>query len=177
MTLVQTAIPTLETERLILRAPTRTDFAAYREILLSDRAAYMDDTMDADRAWLWFVNDLSGWLLDGHGLLSMIDKACDSVLGFISITKLDRFPETELGWMTTAQAEGKGYAFEAATAARDWALGTRNMPTLVSYIDLENARSINLAKRLGAAPDPDAAFPKGESAQDTVVYRHPKGAA
>lgn len=169
--------PVLITERLTLRSPERADFAAYRAILTSARAVYMDDAIDDDRAWLWFVNDLSGWLLDGHGLLSMTDTTSNEITGFISITKLDRFPETELGWMTTAQAEGKGYAFEAATAARDWAFGPRNLPTLVSYIDLKNERSIKLAKHLGAAPDPDAAFPRGESAQDTVVYRHPKVAA
>lgn len=137
----------------------------------------MDDAIDDDRAWLWFVNDLSGWLLDGHGMLSMIDTISNEITGFVSITKLDRFPETELGWMTTAQAEGKGYAFEAATAARDWAFGPRNLHTLVSYIDPENQRSIKLAKRLCAVPDRGAALPKGESAQDTVVYRHPKVAA
>lgn len=169
--------PVLITKRLTLRSPTRADFDAYREILMSDRATYMDDAMDEDRAWLWFVNDLSGWLLDGHGMLSMTDTTTSEILGFISINKLDRFPETELGWMKTAAAEGKGYAYEAATAARDWGFGPRNLSILVSYIDLENARSIKLAKRLGAAPDPDAAFPKGETAQDTIVYRHPKVAA
>jgi RimJ/RimL family protein N-acetyltransferase len=162
---------------LTLRCPKRADFAAYRAILTSDRAKYMDDAIDDNRAWLWFVNDLSGWLLDGHGLMSITTRTHETVVGFVSITKLDRFPETELGWMTTAQGEGNGFACEAATAARDWAFGARKISTLVSYIDLENQRSIKLAERMGAKPDPEAAFPKGESAQDTVVYRHSKVAA
>jgi RimJ/RimL family protein N-acetyltransferase len=40
----------------------------------------------------------------------------------------------------------------------------------VSYIDRNNSRSIALAERLGAVPDPDAATPDNS---DDLVYRHP----
>ena len=41
---------------------------------------------------------------------------------------------------------------------------------MVSYIDADNARSIALARRLGAHPD----TPAGWDETETVVYRHPK---
>ena len=75
-----------------------------------------------------------------------------------------------MGWLTPPEGEGKGYAFEAANAVLDWAFLTRGMPTLVSYINPLNARSIALAERLGAAHDASA-----KAAHDgDLVYRHPR---
>ncbi len=72
--------------------------------------------------------------------------------------------------MTTPEGEGKGYAFEAANAVLDWAFLTREMPTLVSYIAPQNARSIALAERLGATRDTEAKAPN----EGDLVYRHPR---
>ena len=54
-------------------------------------------------------------------------------------------------------------------AARDFAYRTLRWKTAVSYIDVDNARSIKLAERMGATPDPPAVLLDG----DDVVYRHP----
>jgi RimJ/RimL family protein N-acetyltransferase len=78
------------------------------------------------------------------------------------------FPERELGWLVYPEAEGHGFAFEAATALRAWARETRKFETLVSYIDPANLRSIRLAERLGAMLDPHAARPD----PGDLVYRH-----
>lgn len=78
------------------------------------------------------------------------------------------FPEHELGWMVYPQAEGQGVAFEPASALRDWARDDRCLPTLVSYIDTGNNRSIALAQRLGAWSDAMALRP----GPDDLVYRH-----
>ena len=69
------------------------------------------------------------------------------------------------------EAEGKGYAFEAAIAMRDWAFQERKLKTLVSYIDPDNSRSIRLAERLGATID-EHARPQHP---DDLVYRHVPG--
>ncbi|BBU58844.1 hypothetical protein KU6B_51090 [Mameliella alba] len=50
-----------------------------------------------------------------------------------------------------------------------WAQG---WSTLVSYIHPDNTRSRALAERLGAVHDPNAQLPEGETAQETLVYRH-----
>jgi RimJ/RimL family protein N-acetyltransferase len=64
--------------------------------------------------------------------------------------------------------EGAGYATEAAKALKDWALGPRQLPTIVSYIDPANAPSIRLAERLGAIRDDSAPTPAN---MPTLVYR------
>jgi RimJ/RimL family protein N-acetyltransferase len=69
--------------------------------------------------------------------------------GDVGLLHPPRDPEPEIGW--TPEAEGRGIAFEAATAARARAhlAGT----SLASRVDPGNARSIRLgARREGAAP-------------------------
>lgn len=168
MTSLAAHIPVLETERLRLRAPRRTDFDAYADILGSDRARYMSAPSDRKGAWSAFESDLASWLLDDFGYWTMALRQDDAPAGFIGIAKPDRFPETELGWFVTAASEGGGYAFEAARAALVWAFHKRGLPTLVSYVDEENTRSIRLAERLGATPDPAARKMDPED----IVFRH-----
>ncbi|MDJ0628204.1 MAG: GNAT family N-acetyltransferase [Rhodobacter sp.] len=163
-------LPRLETPRCILRAPEITDFATYREIVMSDRAQFMvDEPLDREDAWLDFAQCVAGWLLRGHGLWTIRSRAGNKVLGFVLICMEFGDREPELGWFVTAEAEGQGYAFEAALAARDHGLAALSLPSLVSYVDPGNARSIRLAKRLGARRDDDAARAFDEP---LLVYRH-----
>lgn len=162
-------IPTLTTDRLTLRAPHLGDFPAYAEIFASSRSQYMDGPLDENEAWHGFAADIIGWHLFGYGYWTVAD-ASDEFLGLVGLANPPIYPEPELGWMLTARAEGKGIAFEAATAARDFAFTTLGWSSVVSYIDPPNARSIALAERLGATPDPDAASPT----PGDLVYRHHK---
>ena len=56
----------------------------------------------------------------------------------------------------------------------DWALGPRGRSTVVSYIARDNARSIAVARRLGAAVDAAAATPGGN---DCLVFRYNRAVA
>lgn len=164
-------LPRLETERLILRAPMLEDFAAYAEILMSERAAHMDGPFTREAAWLDFNSTVGSWLLRGHGCFTVTLKASGEVLGFVLLQMEYSDHEPELGYFFRAAAEGKGFALEAARAVRAHALDTLEMPALVSYVAPANARSRRLAEALGARPDSAAAarLPEGE---DAIVYRH-----
>jgi RimJ/RimL family protein N-acetyltransferase len=70
-----------------------------------------------------------------------------------------------------AGAEGRGFASEAAAAVRDHAFRALGWPTLVSYMDPENDRSVRLAERLGGVRDDAAARPAGPD--ECIVYRYP----
>ncbi|MEM8841109.1 MAG: GNAT family N-acetyltransferase [Pseudomonadota bacterium] len=165
-----TSAPIIETERLTLRGHRMEDFAPYAAVMASDRARYMGGPLDQQRAWAGFCRDVAQWALLGHGAWAVTDRENGLFLGQIGINRHPYFPETELGWLVTASAEGKGIAGEAATAVRDWAWRVLGLATLVSYIHRENAASVALAERLGAARDDHApACPYA----DHVVYRHP----
>lgn len=163
-------IPELETSRLRMRAPRVEDFDLYVETLTSPRARYIGGPFDRKGAWRDFCMDVASWRLRGFGYWSVEEKASGAFTGFVGLGFPVYHPERELGWVMQAGFEGKGYAFEAATAARAHAYDTLGWRTLVSYIDAPNERSIALAERLGARLDPDAPHPDDDPC---LVYRHP----
>ena len=163
------AIPTIGTHRLILRPPKIEDWPDYEKLMLSERAVYMGGPFTKDVAWGMFCNDVAQWQLFGHGALMIECRETSACFGQVGINHGPLFPERELGWFVYLNTEGKGYAFEAATALRDWAFKVRKFTTLVSYVDPANNRSRKLAERLGAELDPAASRPDPTD----LVYRHP----
>lgn len=161
-------IPSLTTQRLILRPMSADDWPAYHALMSSDRARFMGGPFAKSIAWGLFCSDHAQWDLFGSGALMIDDRMTAQTLGQVGINHGPLFPEPELGWFVYPDAEGRGYAFEAATALRDWAIVGRHIGTLVSYIDPHNIRSIRLAERLGATLDGHA---QGQDPTD-LVYRH-----
>jgi RimJ/RimL family protein N-acetyltransferase len=161
-------IPTLATERLVLRAPVVADFPAYQALWVSPRSRYMGGPHDTFAAWGLFCHDIACWQLFGHGALMVEVVTTGHCVGQVSINHGPLFPEKELGWLLYEGHEGRGYAVEAARALRDWAFAELGLPHLVSYIDAENAASIAVAKRLGAVLD--SAAPRQDP--EDLVFRH-----
>ncbi len=163
-------IPTLETPRLVLRAHKLSDIDVYAAALASERSRWMTDDRSRGHAWASFVNDVASWSLHGFGVWA-VDLKDGTPVGQTGLNQPEYFPETEIGWLLYEGHEGRGYAFEAASAALNWAWDA-GFDTLVSYITPQNTRSRALAERLGAVLDPDAQLPDGETPDETVVYRH-----
>ncbi len=163
-----TDIPTIATHRLRLRPPVLADFAHYRDFMMSGRARYMGGPFDLKGAWGMFANDLVQWSFFGHGCLMIDLKSTGNCIGQVGINHGPLFPEKELGWMLYEGQEGRGYALEAASAMRNWAFAELRLPSLVSYCDPDNARSIALALKLGGVQDETA--PKQDP--EDLVFRH-----
>lgn len=169
---MNTAIPTLVTDRLILRAPARSDFPALAEFYGSPRSEGVGGPLDIGEIWRTFATFAGTWLIDGFGWWAVATRGTqDTSLGFVGIHHPVFKKQRELGWLLFAGAEGKGFACEAARAARDWARNALPAAPLVSYILASNTRSNALATRLGATPGGPA-----NHNPDAVVWRHP-GAA
>jgi len=163
-----TSIPTLRTERLVLRPMVEADFPAYRDMMASPRSSYMGGPVEPRFAWGMFCHDIACWMLYGHGGLMIDVAATGECVGQVGVNGGPMFPEPELGWLLYAGHEGQGYVTEAAGALRDWAFSAGGLPTLVSYFDPANIRSIAVAERLGAVRD----FGALRQDPDDVVYRH-----
>ncbi|MDA5557258.1 GNAT family N-acetyltransferase [Shimia sp. MMG029] len=163
-----TFAPAISTQRLTLRHHVLDDFEPMAAHFATDWAQYMDGPVSKDKLWAWLGAEITSWQWLGFGSWAVELTETGALIGQVGINKPPRFPETEIGWCFFPEAQGKGYAFEAATAARDWAFDTKGMTTLVSYIDPPNAPSIRLAQRLGAKRD-DAALRPSEG---DLVYRH-----
>ena len=165
----------IETDRLVLRAPCLDDLGVWMAFLASERASVIGGPQtDAGQAWRAFAHIAGMWALRGFGSLVFAQKnAPDYPLGACGPWFPIGWPEPELGWQVwDLSAEGNGFAFEAATAARRFAYDSLGWQQPVSYIDPQNARSIALAERLGCTLDPNADTPFRDKCD--LVYRHPE---
>lgn len=167
------AIPTLRTERLILRAPRGADAAAHAAFYATERAIFVGGPLEAEIAWRALAAEAGHWLLRGYGRWIVEDAASGETLGLVGPWFPEGWPEPEIGW-TLFAGEGAGVAFEAAEAARAHVYGTLGWTTAISLIDPLNARSLALAGRLGATFD--GLFDHVRFGR-MAVYRHPDPAA
>jgi RimJ/RimL family protein N-acetyltransferase len=165
-------VPTLETERLRLRAPAIEDISDWTHVWLVDFAERGDG---AERAWTEFGTYASGWLLHGHGLWSVDRKSDGLLVGFVLLGLEWSDHEPELGYVFLRDHRRQGYAAEACTAARDY--GFTLLDTFVSYVDPGNVASNRLAERLGARRDAEAEARIGDGETDSVhVWRYGRAA-
>lgn len=165
--------PVLTTERLVLRAPRAGDWPVFADFLGSDRSRFIGGPKDRKEAWRAFGHVIGMWVLRGFGSFVFTRKDGDTPLGMTGPWFPEGWPEREIGWTVwRPEAEGKGYAHEAAKAARDHAFRDLGWETAVSYIDGGNARSVALAERLGAILDTAARAPDPGAGAPCLVYRH-----
>lgn len=165
------ALPRIFTDRTVMRGPYMEDFDVFADMVMSDRGRYIAGPLTREGAWDDFIQLTASWILRGCGLWTVEDQDDKTVLGFVLLGHETGDPEPELGFLFTEEAEGKGYAFEAAEKARNNAWNAMSFDTLVSYIDPDNERAIKLALRLGATRDPSGDH------ESTHCYRYPRPAA
>lgn len=179
-------IPTLETERLILRAPRIEDFEAYAGFKTSDRAVFTGGQIDRTQAMSNFWGIAGQWVLRGYGLFMAELKTGGGAIGGVGIFHPLKYEEPEFGWtLYDAAHEGKGYVTEAMRKVIPWAWGVMGVTTAQSHIDEGNAASERVATALGATLDhvqtQIANAPGGEFYDDGTgprvnIWRHHKGA-
>lgn len=165
-----TAAPVLRTERLTLRPHRLADFPAVAAFFATDAARFVGGPLDDRRAWFGFAADVGSWELMGFGGWAIEETATGVLVGQVALNKPPFFPEREIGWIVFPEHQRRGYAHEAARAARDHAFGPLGWDTAVSYVHPENVASIAVARKLGAVEDPAA---ERFDAAD-LVFRHPR---
>ncbi|MEM6637070.1 MAG: GNAT family N-acetyltransferase [Pseudomonadota bacterium] len=164
------SIPTIETERLRLRSPKPSDLDAYIAYRASARSRFVGGPNTADEAFSMLCSIVGQWQLRGYGRWMVAQKDTDDPLGVVGIYHPLEWPEPEIGWTVFEHAEGKGVAYEAALATRDFAYRTLGWKTIVSLVADENQRSVALARRMGCKRE--NVFQHSEFG-DLPVWRHP----
>lgn len=163
--------PVIETERLVLRPPRPEDLPAFAGYFQSDRARFTGGQPDPILAWNRFCVTLGHWVVRGYGVFVLTSRAGGPPLGAVGPFYPHGWPEPEIAWqLWSAEAEGHGYAAEAARAARHHAYTALGWPTAVSLIAPGNTRAINVARRLGCHREADHPHPHFGPLQ---VWRHP----
>ncbi len=165
-------IPTLQTDRLTLRAPALADFDHWAAFFASERSVHERGPLNRVDAWHVWAADVALWHLKGYGAFGLEDRATGAYLGECGIYEPEGFPEPELGWLIVPDAEGKGYVTEAARAVMGWAHQAFGWDRLINIIDPANTRSIAVATRLGGVID--TTIPGADPGD--AVFRHDLGA-
>lgn len=143
--------PTLETARLWLRPTAAEDFERWAQFCADERAMrWLGGVQSRALAWRTFATMAGSWATRGYGMYSLLDKASGRWLGRVGPWMPEGWPGTEVGWGLHPEAQGRGYAHEAAVAAIDWAFDALGWTEVIHNIDPGNEPSAALARRLGS---------------------------
>ena len=114
---------------------------------------YLNRPIDERSVEMFYGHVLDHWSGHGFGPWAVELLQGGGFVGFVGVAYPGFLPAVahrpELGWRLAAGKWGRGYATEAAVAARDDALGRLELPSLISIIHPENARSQRVATKLG----------------------------
>ncbi|WGH80000.1 GNAT family N-acetyltransferase [Jannaschia ovalis] len=161
--------PVIRTERLTLRPLGLRDFEALAAFYASPRSGFVGGPMDRAQVWRHLACEIGHWTLRGYGRFAVDETTTDAFVGVVGPWNPEGWPEPELGWDLMDGHEGRGYATEAARAARDWAYST-GWRTAISLVAHGNDASARVATRLGCVFERDMEHARFGAMQ---VWRHP----
>lgn len=160
MTLGKSAVPVLETERLILRGHAAADLDAVAAMWGDARVVrHITGTPSTrEECWARLLRYAGLWPLKGYGYWAVVEKESGLFAGDVGIADFCRNLEPahdiapEAGWVIAPAAQGKGYATEAMRAVLAWA--DDHLPGARTYcmLDPKNAASVRVAEKCGYRP-------------------------
>ncbi|HEY4129526.1 MAG TPA: GNAT family N-acetyltransferase [Gemmatimonadaceae bacterium] len=165
-------IPTLTTQRLVLREFRESDFPAYVEMIGDPEVArFLADGKPLDRvnAWRQMAMFAGHWTLRGYGIWAVEERATGNFIGRIGCFNPEGWPAFEIGYTLTRAAWGKGYASEGAAASLDYARNVLKKRDIISVIRPDNIGSQRVATRLGATLAETVDF----YGAPALIYRYP----
>ena len=143
--------PVLFTERLLLRRPAAEDLDGWAAFAADPVATeHLGGPVDRATAWRQLCTMAGAWEINGFAMFSVIERATGKWVGRLGPWQPEGWPGTEVGWGVAAEFAGRGYAYEGAVAAMDYAVDVLGWARIIHTIAPENTRSIRLAQRLGS---------------------------
>ena len=160
-------IPTLETERLIIRELTMDDLAAINRVL--DQSFGSETPLSERQRWLqWTVLGYEMFALleqPHYGERAVVDKATSEIIGAVGIVPyLDTFnrvaafhrapnasatAEVGLFWAIAPKYQRQGFAVEAAGALRDYLFNSEKLGRIIATTGYNNLPSQKVMQKLG----------------------------
>src|SRR3569833_41307 len=121
-------IPTLETERLRMRAYTLADFDDYVAMWADPEVVrFIGGTpFTREQSWTRFLRQVGLWQVMGFGFWALEDKATGEFAGECGFHEVRRAIDPsiegtmEAGWGLTSRMQRKGLAAEAMQTALRW---------------------------------------------------------
>jgi RimJ/RimL family protein N-acetyltransferase len=168
----------METARLIVRPWRAADRAPYLATCNTEAVTAhlggpasveeIDDALDRIRASqkqngfsFWAVERKSDGAFLGYCGLKIANDGGSPIDG-----------EVEIGWRLSADAQGQGYATEAAAACLEWAWANLDIARIVAITVPANVRSWRVMERIGMTRRADLDFAHPRFAPDHPLSRH-----
>jgi RimJ/RimL family protein N-acetyltransferase len=157
----------LETPRLVLRDKRPDDLDFVASLYADERVMrWIGDgcTLPRDEIEARFVRVMEIEREPAHerwDAFKIVARKADGVrVGQAGMLRcaIDGAPEIEIGWWLAPFAWGHGYATEAACALRDFAFRELRLDHLSIVLQAENARSVGVARRIGAVYAGEAVY-------------------
>ncbi len=173
-------LPTVRTQRLILRDWTDADFAPFAELNADpDVMRYLRAPLDRAESDALAERIATGLCENGWGLWAVEVAGGAPFIGFVGLA-MQNFeaqftPAVEVGWRLGRSSWGQGYAVEAARAALDLGFGA-GLDEVVSMTSVTNRKSRRVMEKLGMTHNPaddfeHPALPEGHPLRAHVLYR------
>jgi RimJ/RimL family protein N-acetyltransferase len=174
---IHRSAPTLETERLVLRAWRKEDFRPWLAICSEPAVTHHfgGKPMEAEDVFRRLTASVGSWVWNGFGSWAAERRSDGRLIGNIGLFTAwrDLQPEfgeePEMGWIFATEAHGQGLAFEAARAVLDWAEAGLQPTPIWAIIAPANTPSFRLAERLGFERHSETLYKD----EPTVVLRRP----
>ena len=152
----------IETERLLLRPYTLSDFDSLYEILSDpETMQHYPAPFDEEKTRNWITWNLDNYEKYGFGLWAVILKETGEFIGDCGITlqNIDGEILPEIGYHIHKKYWRRGFAKEAARAVRDWGFRNTQYDIFYSYMKYTNIGSWSTAlangmKKVKEYPDP-----------------------
>ena len=169
--------PRIETERLILRGFRAGDLDAHAATLGDEEVMRHIGGKPVGRedSWRRLLMGVGMWSLVGMGPWAVERKSDGRMVGHCGFFQFNRemepliVGEPEMGWIFDRSVHGQGIAFEACSAALEWAEEALKADSYPAIIDFGNSPSMKLAERLGFVREGDAVY-RGEG---IACFRRP----
>jgi RimJ/RimL family protein N-acetyltransferase len=158
--------PRIETQRLILREFRAGDLDAHAATLGDqDIMRHIGGKpLNREDSWRRLLMGVGMWSLIGMGPWAIEQRSDGRMVGHCGFFQFERdmtppiLGEPEMGWIFDRSVHGQGIAFEACSAALEWADKALSADSYPAIIDLENLPSMKLAERLGFVREGDAVY-------------------
>jgi RimJ/RimL family protein N-acetyltransferase len=146
------SIPTITTDRLILRAFTEEDAEPLHRILgEKDILHYFPNSNPPalDRVQGMIARQLEHWKEHGLGWWAVEPRLSQELMGWAGLQFLPETGEIEVAYLLGKAFWGQGLATEAARASVQFGFETLGLERIVAIVHVENAASRRVIEKLG----------------------------
>ncbi len=148
-------VPTLTTERLVLRPFSHDDLDALVPIHAEESFWWypLRAGMGEGETKEFLDRVIARYETDGFGVEALVDRDSGAMIGWAGLAVPHFLPEilpaVEVGWRLAEAHRGRGIATEAGSAAVRWGFTEGGLDRIVSIYEPENAASGRVMQRLG----------------------------